>query len=386
MAGAYVFGTFNAKTVISVPPAKWTEGNEAAESWREFVASLESAGARVFAASKTDQDRREGLAYLSQLTAAALEMKAAKGSSAQPQLTDWMVDYRKFLGDSPDAIYHTAQLSADFEYEISGNRGDAEYLGFMLYGRGLNGWNRAAANISDEAIKFDSDGNFRLILGKNKPAENTAANGEANWLALEDDIHMLMVRQYYHGREGKKKAELKVRNLAPPEFTPQNDQDVSRALARATTFFNETVDGAIALSEMLSTGANNIDPPKGYNADFGGIFYPTDDNDYYGSWFHLKEDEALVIEGAAPEALYWAVSLQNRWMQSLDYVNYPVALNDEQITVENGRYRVVVAHKKPPSGDWLSTAGRQEGLLSIRYQRASRSEEPTLTLVKFSEL
>lgn len=322
MAAAYVFGTFNAKTVISVPPAKWAEGNEAARSWREFVASLESAGARVFAASKTDQDRRDGLAYLSQLTAAALEMKAAKGSSAQPQLTDWMADYRKFLGDSPDAIYHTAQLSADFEYEISGNRGDAEYLGFMLYGRGLNGWNRAAANISDESMRFDSEGNFRLILSKTKPATQGGFAADTNWLTMEDDIHMLMVRQYYHGRDGKQKAELRVQNLTPPEYTPPSDKDIAVGLTKATTFLNETVDGAIALSEMLSTGANDIDPPKSYNPDFGGVFYPTDDNEYYGSWFYLQDDEALVIEGSAPEALYWAVSLQNRWMQSLDYVHY----------------------------------------------------------------
>ena len=49
--GAYVLGAVQAGKVISIPAAEWARGNEAAKSWREFVASLEAAGARVFAAS-----------------------------------------------------------------------------------------------------------------------------------------------------------------------------------------------------------------------------------------------------------------------------------------------------------------------------------------------
>ena len=189
-----------------------------------------------------------------------------------------MADYRKFLGDSPDAIYHTAQLSPAYRYQITGNRGDAEYLGFMLYGRQLNGWYRAAANLSSEAIVFDDKGDFRIVLSETAPDE---------------------------------------------------------------------------------PGVN---------------------------WFNLGDDQALVVEGTVPDSPYWGVSLQSRWMQSLDYEHYQVELNDHNIETADGRYRIVVSHRPPPSGNWLDTAGKREGLLSIRYQLSQDSEKPTLKLIKFDEL
>jgi len=381
VAGGYLLGTLNAGKTIAVPPAEWAADSQAAQAWRHFVASLEAAGARIFASNEDPQERLEGIVYLAQLATASLEMKLSKGDESAPRFTDWMSDYRKFLGDSPDAIYHTAALSSSFDYEVTGNIGDAEYLGLMLYGTSLSGWNRAAANISNESIRFDESGNFTIVLSKKKPADDAV-----DWLKLEDDVHMLMVRQYYHDRSDKKKANFTIANLTPTAFAPDTDREVATRLTNAATFFNETLDGAIALTDMLASGPNNIDPPKSYNPDFGGVFYPTDDNEYYGSWFYLEDDEALIVEGAVPDAPYWSVSLQNRWMQSLDYDHYSVALNDREIATQGGRYRIVVSHHKPPSGNWLSTAGKKAGLLSIRYQRSTDSEKPSLTVVKFDQL
>jgi hypothetical protein len=378
---AYALGTMNGSKVISIPAAEWTEGNDAAQSWREFSASLEAAGAQVFAATDNAGERMEGLEYLAQLSAVSLEMKLAKGNPVDPKFTDWMSDYRKFLGDSPDAIYHTAELSGDSRYEVSGSRGDAEYLGFMLYGKQINGWNRAAANLSSESMRFDEAGNFTIVLSRTAPADP-----ELNWLQLEDDIHMIMVRQYYHGRKGKAEAEFTIRNLDAPIYRPAGEAEVAARLRDATEFFNGTLDGAITLSEMLSTAPNSIEPPSSYSPELGGVFYPTFDNEYYGGWFYLEDDEALVIEGAVPDAPYWAVSLQSRWMQSFDYEHYKVELNDHEIATEDGRYRIVVSHRQPPSGNWIDTAGKREGLLSIRYQLSEGSEKPSLTLVKFSQL
>jgi Protein of unknown function (DUF1214) len=381
LAAAYVLGTFNASKVISLPAAEWTQGNDAGEAWREFSASLEAAGSRVFEASDDPTERLEGLQYLAQLAAASLEMKLAKGSPVNPRFVNWMGDYRKFLGDSPDAIYHTAELSPAYRYEISGNRGDAEYLGFMLYGRQINGWNRAAANLSSEVLHFDQSGNFTIVLS-NSPPDDPGTN----WLQLEDDIHMVMVRQYFHGRDGKREAGFSIRNLDEPAYQPPGEAVVATGLRNSASFFNDTLDGAIALSSMLSAAPNDIDPPSSYSADFGGVFYPTFDNEYFGGWFYLQDDEALVVEGAVPDAPYWGVSLQSRWMQSLDYEHYQVGLNDQQIATENGRYRIVVSHRRPPSGNWLDTAGKREGLLSIRYQLSEGSEKPRLSVVKFDQL
>ena len=55
--------------------------------------------------------------YLSELLAASVEMHIAKGDPLRPAFTNWMSDYRQFLGDSPDAIYSTAPINAGIEYD-----------------------------------------------------------------------------------------------------------------------------------------------------------------------------------------------------------------------------------------------------------------------------
>jgi hypothetical protein len=309
-------------------------------------------------------------------------MKLTKGNPADPRFTDWMGDSRKFLGDSPDAVYHTAPVSAQYSYEVTGNIADAEYLGFMLYGRGLNGWNRAAANLSRESIAIDQNGDFRILLSRTRPEGETV-----DWLALEDDVHTLMVRQYFHDRPASREATLRIRNLSPGEYHYPSDKEVADGLRHAATFFNDTLDGALALADMMSSRPNDPDPPKAYNPDFAGIFYPTFDNQYLGAWYKVEEDEALIIEGEVPDAPYWSVSLQNRWLQSLGYRHFRVSLNDRQIETEGGRYRIILSHRRPDAANWLDAAGHTEGLLAIRYQMAEAAmPPPTLTLVKFVEL
>ncbi|MGB0907578.1 MAG: DUF1214 domain-containing protein [Maricaulaceae bacterium] len=378
---AYIFGTFQARDVVSAPPAEWTGGSEAAQAWREIAVSFEAAGAKVYAATTDAREREDGLRYLTQLLSAAIEMKVSKGDRARPAFTDWMGDDRKILGDSPDAVYHTAEISGDHIYEVTGTREMAEYFGMMIYGRAVNGWNKVGANINSETMTFDAQGRFRVQIGGTEPSDG------GDWLPLTSDSHMVMVRQYFHNRADKTEARFTIRNVNTLPPAPPSDTVLAARLREATAFFNGSLDGTLALSEMLIETPNSNSPPKRYNADFGGIFYPTDDNQYLGTWFAVEAGEALMIEGTAPNVDYWSVSLQNRWLQSLDYENYQVSLDNRKITLdENGRYRIVVSAQKPDSGDWLDTAGYNSGLIAIRYQLAGDVPPPTMTLVKVGEL
>ena len=208
---AYVYASVTASRTVSVPPAEWTTGSAAGTAWRQLLVSLEAGGAEVFAATEDPAARAEGLAYLAQLASAALEMKLARGDQAAPELTDWMSGYRKFLGDSPDAIYQTAEISPDYTYELSGNVGDAMYLGFMLYGRALNGWNRAAGNITKEQMTLSDEGDFTLRMGRDRPEDYPG-----NWLSLPDDVHLVMIRQYFHDRGRADPAQVSIRALDGP--------------------------------------------------------------------------------------------------------------------------------------------------------------------------
>lgn len=375
----YVFGTLQTHRVVELPPADWAMDSEAAQAWREFTASLEAGGALVVESAPDAKARHDGLAYIAELASASLEMKLTRGSKTQPQLTDWMSGYRKFLGDSPDAIYLSAEVSSEHHYVISGHRGDADYVGLTLYGRHVNGWNRVSGHLTHDDIAFDAQGNFKVSVSGTRPEGATG-----NWLAMDDDAHLIMVRQYFHDRDQAAKATLQIRNLSAAPKEAADPVGLSVGLRQAAEFFSNTLHGTVTLAQMMSQTPNSIEPPRDYSPDFGGVFYPTPDNEYLGGWYKLQEGEALIVEGAVPNAAYWSVSLQNRWLQSLDYETHQTALNHRQIQISEGRYTVIISSQRPLSGNWLDTAGSDEGLLAIRYQRVIESEPPTVRLVKLA--
>jgi len=80
-------------------------------------------------------------------------------------------------------------------------------------------------------MSFDEAGNFTIVLSKTAPDDP-----EFNWLKLEDDIHMIMVRQYYHGRQGKTVAKLTIRNIDAPGHQPRGEAEVATGLHNASAF------------------------------------------------------------------------------------------------------------------------------------------------------
>ena len=379
LIGGYVFGTLHNHSAIELPPADWAEGIEATQAWRKFSASLEAGGSLVMESAPDAQSRHDGLAYIAELASASLEMKLTRGSTIEPQFTDWMSGYRKFLGDSPDAIYQSAEVASKHHYVISGHRGNADYVGLTLYGRHANGWNRVSGHLTHDDIAFDAQGNFKISVSVIPPEGATD-----NWLPMDEGAHLIMVRQYFHDRNQVTKATLQIQNLSASPKEAAAPVSLSEGLGRAAEFFSNTLHGTVTLAKMMSQTPNSIEPPRGYSPDFGGVFYPTPDNEYLGGWYKLEEGEALIVEGDVPSAAYWSVSLQNRWLQSLDYEQHQTALNHRQIQTADGRYTIIISSQRPLSGNWLDTAGSDEGLLAIRYQKVIESKPPTVRLVKLA--
>jgi len=148
---SYGLGTFNARDTISRPDMSWALGSAAAIKISDLSISLEHAANAIRERNPEASEASLGKAYdyLGGLLAASVEMHIAKGDPLQPEFTNWMSDYRKFLGDSPDAIYSTAPIEADGEYEVAITTGSADYLGFVVYERNpIIGWNRAADSTS----------------------------------------------------------------------------------------------------------------------------------------------------------------------------------------------------------------------------------------------
>jgi len=226
------------------------------------------------------------------------------------------------------------------------------------------------------------EGDFQLLLSKEQPQGYAG-----DWLELEDDIHMVMVRQYFNDRPNSEEARFTIRAQEQAGYQAPQDAVVASRFTAASEFFNDTLGGNIALMAMISTTANTFDTPREYNPEFGGVFYPTHDNVYHGGWYSLEEGQALVIEGRAPNVDYWSISLQNRWMQTYDYRHFPVTLNNRDIVVDpDGNFTVVIAAEHPGVDNWLSTGEFGHGLMAIRYQLATEAEPPSVKLVNVADL
>ncbi len=389
-AGGFVIGIsglfFLQQTLKPEPFTELAEGrydSSARGAWQELLAAMDEAQATVYSeeAGKTELDRAEGLRFLTQLLRVSFEIFVEKGDPAYPEFTNWEKPDRKILGDNPDGYYLTAPLSGRYDYKITGDRGSTGYISFTVYGRGLNGWNRVAQSLSVNDLIVGDNGEIDIALSKERP------EGTVNWIELDSDAHMIMVRQYFHDRNIEEPAVLTIRAVdveGVPALT--TERQMAERLARATIFFRELVDGAVVLSNMMAAQPNVSDPPKKFDARIRGIFYPTDDNTYYGGWYELEPGEVLVIEGETPVAPYWNVLLQNRWMQSFDGRYFRINLNDRQIEREpDGTFKVIVAHEDPGHPNWLQTSGHNQGLVAIRYQLATSAPKPDMRVITLEE-
>ena len=105
-----------------------------------------------------------------------------------------------------------------------------------------------------------------------------------------------------------------------------------------------------------------------------------------GSW-ELGPDEALLVEVAPPEGLYWSYSLGNPWWETIDYARHQSSLNGHQAEVDpDGTVRAVIAHQDPGVANWLDTAGHSAGPVILRCVRTETAPIPTTRVVSFSEV
>ena len=443
---SYTLGNFNARDTISRPDMSWALGSAAAIKISDLSISLEHAANAIRERNPeaSEADLGKAYDYLSGLLAASVEMHIAKGDPLRPAFTNWMSDYRKFLGDSPDAIYSTAPINADSKYEVAITTGSADYLCVVVYGRNpITGLNRVADSTS---IVPDAENSvFRIQLtsessqetsggkkldtpleestGSSKGAEGiteriksaerassidshdgisdaqvqgTEPGSQRLTLTLSDSSHLIMVREYFFDSEPRQPSRLTIKRLGTAASaiigvitqigtSGQSATPFETRAANAVNFFNQTWQGSLALADALKETTNSFDRPATVSPDFVGIFYPTPDNDYHGGSFSLSPGEALVVEGEVPTAAFWSITLQDHWMQSIESNGQPASLKGSEITNRDGRYRVWISDTPAPEGeDWLNTGDESEGLVAIRYLLSDTATAPTAKLLKLS--
>ena len=226
----------------------------------------------------------------------------------------------------------------------------------------------------------EEDGSFEITLSKERKGKN--------WLKVEEETSMVMVRQTFAERTKEIPAEVKIINVsAGGKPGPLTSERLDEGLKAASM----PVGGAPVLFARWARGfrkhVNTLPQfdPKTSNAAGGDETII-----YYHSYWKLEDDQVLVIEVDPPECDTWNFQLNNYWMESLDYRYYNICINKAGAVYEpDGKVRIVVSHQDPGVPNWIETAHHREGTMCWRWYRiheGSKPVDPQCSVIKAGEV
>ena len=321
-----------------------------------------------------DIDVVEGYRYVTEVLSGMSEF-FVEGDPDHPRMALIVNPARKLQGDNPDAIYHFAQVRGDRSYRVFGVRGEESYISFTVHSEAVDGGfnGRVLADINDSQFTFAPDGSYEVVFSAEKPADPGA-----NWVQLDPDARMLIVRSYFLREQSAQNDPLVAVRIGietlddGPPPPPLDDETLAARLQAGIAFLRQTTLGqglptAPSPAPFMGKEPNTVGEPWSFRnagVDAAGavdIFYSM------GRW-DLGPDDALVMRGTIPPSRFTNVMLWNRHMQTLEYAHRQSSLNSAQIAYEpDGSYTIVVSHRDPGVANWLDTGGHRVGTIFWRY-------------------
>ena len=351
------------------------------EDWAAFCDGLKAAGEIILRAPapEADFDRAEGFRYLSRLTRLGLEKYVEHGDPVAPRFFALSHETGKIGIDNPDSYYMNAAIRGEHDYRITGRRGTVAYLGFGTYhgDYGKSGRSGLSGYLEADELEMRSDGSFEItVSSKRQPG---------NWLPMEPDSAMLIVRQNRLDREKEVLADLRIECLdVPGPPAPLDPVDFGQKLRAAGNYVTGTAEFFARWAESWVPHPNTLPlfDPQAYKDAHG------DPNiRFHMGYWELEPDQALVIEATPPPCDYWNFQLCNYWLESLDYRYRPVHYNGHTTRYEaDGSFRLVVAARDLGFANWVDTEGHTRGTMGLRWVKAPHDVDPVLRVVPLDSL
>ena len=108
---------------------------------------------------------------------------------------------------------------------------------------------------------------------------------------------------------------------------------------------------------------------------------------YFGAWFKLKDDEAILIEGTDVPCRYWSCQILTRYLESGDFRYHRVGINNREIVVSaDGTFKIYASAEKLDVENWISTQGYASAHILIRTLMADPQMEATFKVVKIADI
>ncbi|QZP07048.1 hypothetical protein [Caenibius sp. WL] len=351
------------------------------QAWRDFCAELANVGDMILDPGNPSNpiDRAEGFRYLTRLLRLGLEQQIEARDMSFPFFYQLSHTTGKIGADNPDNVYWNARISGNYEYRITVKRGTMAYFSILAnaFRYQEDGTNLATGKLIDSDIEWDANGVAEIIASCNPQPKN--------WLRLEPDANMIIVRQSYLDRATEKPGEFKIERIGGPAMpAPLAPEALGAGLKETISFLRGIVGTFIDWSKMFRENPNAFpDIDQGMFQKGGGAT----DIFYAHAYWQIAEDEAWVIEVTPPECYYWNFQLDNWWMESLDYRFVNCTVNKTTAKLEpDGKLIIVVAAEDPGFGNWITPAGHTEGTALLRWAGANEHPLPQAKVVKLADI
>jgi hypothetical protein len=353
-------------------------------AWDDFCESLRKTGHMIekFGDGVTELDRTEWYRFLTRYVRMGFEHYVECSEPTRPRFHE--MTWRQSINFTSPLQDH---LFADFvdgaaDYIIEGNRGTLPYFVIASLehdapadfaaqdwaARGVHGLKelnpallKTRGAIQSTQIRFDAQGNFRLIVSQNKPA-----SGE-DWLPITAGSSMLLMRGVYAKRAGTVPARMRIARLDNAKPQPIDPAFLSAALAKAaqmTLAYAELARGW--WQDNLATRPNSVRFDEALYLSNGGV---QDDRFHgFGAWAR-EADEALIVKFTPIHCDFWTFQLCNIWQENFD--NYEegqgYVYKDGAKLEADGSVLLIVADSDPGcGGTWIDPYGHTHGGWSFR--------------------
>jgi hypothetical protein len=306
-------------------------------------------------------------------------MELEAGDARHPRFVRYETPDNQWGGPNPDNVYLRATIDPRLGYRVhadvrgvrqaifSLNEGDMQLGQLGVY---------AERSLSDFHVV---DGRLEIHVCPDRPASG-------NWMQTDPRARLLTVRVFQADwvRDASPVFHIERVGAEGVPRPPLEPSEVAAALDRAATWVEASAGfWNRYTSEARKRAEPNVVMPA--RAAPGGA-----DHIRYGSciWQLESSDAALLIECEIPDADYWGFTIHTLgWLESGDFAERCTSLNGEQAHVDDdGRVRIVLAHRDPGVPNWIDTEGRAEGMLVHRWVWARDNPVPTSRVVSLAEL
>ena len=238
------------------------------------------------------------------------------------------------------------------------------------------GWG-GSGYLAGADLETDDEGNFEVRI--------SCREQPGNWLPMLPETSQLMIRQALVDRRSQRPARFEIECLGGEAGSRPLDAELyTRQLQRAGDYVEGAIGQFLAWSQDFAKSPNQVlplDPLLLGNAQGDPSTH------YYGGYYELRDDEALIVDLQPPVCEYWNLQLCNHWLESLDYRHHVVHVNNHgAVRDEAGRVRVVVAHSEPALPNWLDTAGHRRGGMFLRWVGTPDPYDPKCRVVSHEEV